>query len=133
MFFHYFGLQRNEMDGFLASFARGPGVALLFSGCAVAVLLCYFKYSTRNVRSTPRVLGPDPNKTVALPLVKITQVSHDTKIFRLAQVSCRAFDHFRRSYFCEYFHGHSEDICFRSNCIMMKCFERGTHHLERLE
>lgn len=72
------------MDGFLASFARGPGVALLFSGCAVAVLLCYFKYSTRNVRSTPRVLGPDPNKTVALPLVKITQVSHDTKIFRFA-------------------------------------------------
>merc|ERR1711972_118657 len=28
------------------------------------------------------MLGPDPNKTVSLPLIKITQVSHDTKIFR---------------------------------------------------
>lgn len=70
------------MDRFLQQFYRGPGVVMIFSSCAVAVLLAYFKYSSRKVRSAPRALGPDPNKTITLPLVKVTEISHDTRIFR---------------------------------------------------
>ena len=35
-------------------------------------------------RQTPRTLATngDPNMTVSLPLIKITKISHDTKIFR---------------------------------------------------
>lgn len=72
------------MDNFLHQFYRGPGVILVLGTAAVFVLLGFFKYTSRHVRDTPRTLGPDPNKTVTLPLVKVTEVSHDTKIFRFA-------------------------------------------------
>merc|ERR1712110_993731 len=63
-------------------FYRGPGVALMVGTVSVFALLALFKYSSRNVRNTPRTLGPDPNTTRTLPLGKITEISHDTKIFR---------------------------------------------------
>ena len=60
----------------------GPvgGVAVALGAVGCLYLLC--KYMSRNQRTTPRTLGPDPNKTVSLPLIKITKISHDTKIFR---------------------------------------------------
>jgi len=67
-----------------SSLLRGPAGALVFSAAAVGILLAYFKYSSRHVRSAPRMLGPDPNKTVSLPLIKVTEISHDTRIFRFA-------------------------------------------------
>merc|ERR1711990_330948 len=60
----------------------GPvgGVCVALGAVGCLYLIC--KYISRNQRSTPRTLGPDPNKTVSLPVIKITKVSHDTKIFR---------------------------------------------------
>jgi len=72
----------EPMEKFLHSFAKGPGIALLCAGASIAVLWGIMRYASRGVRRAPRTLGPDPNKTVKLPLIKITQVSHDTKIFR---------------------------------------------------
>ena len=73
------------MEKFAAAFARGPGIALVLAGASVAVLWGIMRYASRGIRRAPRVLGPDPNKTVKLPLIKITQISHDTKIFRCVQ------------------------------------------------
>ena len=75
----------------------GPAGAFVVAGAVLGVVYVFFKvrfkvnfknnisinqYVSRGMRTSPRTLGPDPNKTVTLPLVKVTEVSHDTKIFR---------------------------------------------------
>jgi len=60
----------------------GPVGAFVAAGAVLGVVYIFFKYVSKGMRTTPRTLGPDPNKTVTLPLVKVTEVSHDTKIFR---------------------------------------------------
>ena len=72
------------MEKFATLFTRGPGIALMLAAGSVLVVIGFMSYHSRNFRKALRQLGPDPNKTVRLPLIKVTEVSHDTKIFRCA-------------------------------------------------
>lgn len=74
----------GSMEKFATLFTRGPGIALMLAAGSVLVVIGFMSYHSRNFRKALRQLGPDPNKTVRLPLIKVTEVSHDTKIFRFA-------------------------------------------------
>jgi len=62
----------------------GPAGAFAIAFGAVGAVYLMMKYVRSRQRQTPRTLATngDPNLTVSLPLIKITKISHDTKIFR---------------------------------------------------
>merc|ERR1719370_714677 len=64
----------------------GPAGAFAIAFGAVGAVYLMMKYVRSRQRQTPRTLATngDPNLTISLPLIKITKISHDTKIFRFA-------------------------------------------------
>ncbi|CBY32815.1 unnamed protein product [Oikopleura dioica] len=74
-----------EKKGTGLAFLSGPapmlaGVIGIFG--AVYLTVKYMANKKGYHRTSPRTLSVNPNDSVELPLIKVTEISHDTKIFR---------------------------------------------------